>query len=211
MLRDRRCNPIRITFDFIHGVLVDLGSRYGRERAIVGYDDLMGVLEEQRSPVEAGDFLCLYTGFADLILEMGKKPDRNALSFSCAVVDGRNERLLRWITDTAIVAICADNFALEAYPANLGQGETYPDLPLHNHCLFKLGVHLGELWYFADLARWLRIRVSLDEQFGRPSPAMKFSGRSRRCQPPQREAIFLSLIIHSCGLPGSTPLRQPAG
>ena len=28
-------------------------------------------------------------------------------------------------------------------------------LPLHHHCLFKLGVHLGELWYFEDLAKAL--------------------------------------------------------
>ncbi len=29
-------------------------------------------------------------------------------------------------------------------------------LPLHEHCLFKLGVHLGELWYLSELAAWLR-------------------------------------------------------
>jgi kynurenine formamidase len=138
------------------GVLVDLESRHGRDRAIVGYDELMRILEEQRSPVEHGDFLCLYTGFADLILEMGKKPDGQVLLSSCAVLDGRDERLLNWITDSGIVAICADNFAVEAYPAKPGPGDTYPGLPLHNHCLFKLGIHLGELWYFAELARWLR-------------------------------------------------------
>jgi hypothetical protein len=27
---------------------------------------------------------------------------------------------------------------------------------LHEHCLFKLGVPLGELWWLGDLARWLR-------------------------------------------------------
>ena len=29
-------------------------------------------------------------------------------------------------------------------------------LPLHEHCLFKIGVPLGELWYLSDLAAWLR-------------------------------------------------------
>ena len=29
-------------------------------------------------------------------------------------------------------------------------------LPLHEHCLFKNGIHLGELWYFTPLANWLR-------------------------------------------------------
>jgi hypothetical protein len=29
-------------------------------------------------------------------------------------------------------------------------------LPLHAHCLFKLGVYLGEIWHLSDLADWLR-------------------------------------------------------
>ena len=32
----------------------------------------------------------------------------------------------------------------------------HPFLPLHELCLFKLGIHLGELWYLHDLAGWLR-------------------------------------------------------
>ena len=31
-----------------------------------------------------------------------------------------------------------------------------PTLPLHEHCLFRLGVNLGELCYLGGLARWLR-------------------------------------------------------
>jgi kynurenine formamidase len=30
-----------------------------------------------------------------------------------------------------------------------------PVLPLHELCLFRLGVHLGELWWLSDLARHL--------------------------------------------------------
>jgi len=29
-------------------------------------------------------------------------------------------------------------------------------LPLHEHCLFKHGIHLGEMWNLGELARWLR-------------------------------------------------------
>ena len=138
------------------GLLVDLERRYGRERAVIGYDELMRALDEQGAVVETGDFLCLYTGFADLILEMGRKPDGEVLARSCAVLDGRDARLLDWITESGVVAICADNFAVEAYPAKPGPRDSYPGLPLHNHCLFKLGIHLGELWYFAELAQHLR-------------------------------------------------------
>jgi kynurenine formamidase len=137
------------------GVLIDLASLYGRERVSVGYDELMQAIESQKAEIGEGDFLCLYTGFADVVLEMNRQPDKEKLHHSCAVLDGRDQKLLDWITDSRIVAICADNFAVEGYPAKPGTGDTYPALPLHNHCLFKLGVHLGELWYFAALAKWL--------------------------------------------------------
>ena len=29
-------------------------------------------------------------------------------------------------------------------------------MPLHEHCLFKNGIHLGEMWYLTELANWLR-------------------------------------------------------
>lgn len=138
------------------GVLVDLERLHGRDRALVGYDGLMKALDAQGASVEQGDFLCLYTGFADLVLEMKKDPDGDVLGKSCAVLDGRDDKLLQWITDSGIVAICADNFAVEAYPTRPGEGEHYAALPLHHHCLFKLGLNLGELWYFAELAQWLR-------------------------------------------------------
>lgn len=142
------------------GVLVDLERIYGRDRAFVGYDDLMRAMEGMDTEIAQGDFLCLHTGFADLVLSMRKNPDPEVLATSCAGLDGRDQRLLNWITDSGIVAICADNFAVEAYPARDPGGDPDRDahakLPLHHHCLFKLGVQLGELWYFRELADWLR-------------------------------------------------------
>ena len=55
---------------------------------------------------------------------------------------------------TGIAAICADNYAVEAYPART-EGAKKSLLPLHHHCLFKLGVHLAELWYLKALAEAL--------------------------------------------------------
>ena len=45
--------------------------------------------------------------------------------------------------------------AVEAHPA-IGQPGCCATLPLHEHCLFKLGIMLGELWYLTELAAWLR-------------------------------------------------------
>jgi len=137
------------------GVLVDLYAHFGEERRLVGYADLMRVMDADGVTVETGDMLLLRTGFAELIVSMNRHPDMDRLNNACAVLDGRDERLLQWITDSGVAAICADNYAVEAFPARERDGRR-PALPLHEHCLFKLGVPLGELWWLKDLAEWLR-------------------------------------------------------
>lgn len=137
------------------GVLVNLERHFGRSRHYVGYDDLMTVLQADGVYVETGDILCLLTGFADLVLEMNREPDAAILHRSCAVLDGADERLLQWITDSGISAIAADNYAVEGIPARGDAQAERPFVPLHNHCLFKLGIHLGELWHLSALGRWL--------------------------------------------------------
>ncbi len=137
------------------GILVDLFARYGRERAMVAHDALMAVMDADGVEIEAGDMLVLRTGFAQVLLEMNREPSTEILDRSCAVLDGRDEALLQWITDSGIAAIACDNYAVEAFPARaiVGSG---PALPLHQHCLFKLGLPLAELWYLEELAEWLR-------------------------------------------------------
>lgn len=137
------------------GVLVDLHAIYGREKVVVGYDAFMRALEQQKVEVKTGDFLCLYTGFADLVLEMNRQPDVKRLGRSCAALDGYDTRLQQWISDSGIVAICADNLAVEEITLQLKHDCGCQLMPLHQHCLFKLGVYLGELWYLRDLAQWL--------------------------------------------------------
>ena len=140
------------------GVMVDLRAHLGDARTVVGYDTLMRVLDADRVAVEPGDIVCLHTGFADVVLGMRKHPDPAVLAGSCAVLDGRDEKLLHWITDSQLAAIAADNYAVEAFPAKAGAAACCAALPLHEHCLFKLGVHLGELWHLTPLAAWLRER-----------------------------------------------------
>lgn len=138
------------------GVLVDLERGQGRARRAVGYEGLMQAIEAQGVSVEAGDMLCLHTGFAQMLVEMAGAPDPAALHDSCAVLDGRDERLLQWIGDSGISVLVADNFAVEGYPNRPQEpAGCYAGLPLHQHCLFKLGIHLGELWYLSELAAWL--------------------------------------------------------
>lgn len=136
------------------GVLVDFTRHYGRQRQLIGFDELMMVMEKDKVTVEAGDMLVLRTGFAEVIMDMQGKPDGEVLHRSGSVLDGADERLLNWITESHIATICADNYAVEAYPARAREGRKSL-LPLHHHCLFKLGLPLAELWYLKDLAEAL--------------------------------------------------------
>jgi hypothetical protein len=141
------------------GVLIDLHAHFGEARKLVDYGGLMSVMEEDKVVVETGDMLCLHTGYGQAILDMGGDPDPEVLHNSHAALDGRDERLLDWIETSGIAVLIADNFAVEGFPYK-ERTETgrYPGLPLHQRCLFQLGIHLGEIWYLSELANWLRPR-----------------------------------------------------
>jgi kynurenine formamidase len=140
------------------GVLIDLHAHFQRQRKAVGYDDLMRILEKDKVVVEKGDMVCLYTAFADVLLEMKKKPDPKLVNETCSGLNGRDAKLLQWITDSGLACLLADNYAVELIQGFLTDPMPKPQawLPLHEHCLFKNGIHLGEMFYFTELARWLR-------------------------------------------------------
>jgi kynurenine formamidase len=138
------------------GVLVDLYRHFGESpRKQVGYDDLMAVMAKDGVVVEPGDILCLWTGLDRMILRMRGKPEAS-LREACAVLNGRDARLLDWVRDSGVAAIASDNLAVEAVGQALPAEGPVSSLPLHELCLFKLGVPLGELWLLADLAEWLQ-------------------------------------------------------
>jgi len=138
------------------GVMIDLHAHFGRERRAVGHDELMRILDKDRVVVERGDFVCFYTGFADVILELRKNPDPKLLHNTCSGLEGRDEKLLKWVSDSGCAALIADNYAVEIIPTSPFKPMPHALMPLHEHCIFKNGIHLGEIWYLSELARWLR-------------------------------------------------------
>jgi hypothetical protein len=156
------------------GVLVDLHHHFGRERRAIGYDELMRVLEKDRVVIERGDMLCLYTGFADVILELNRKPDPKLLHGTCTGLDGRDDRLLDWISESGLACLIADNYAVEIIPTSLTRPAPHALMPLHEHCIFKNGIHLGELWYLTELARWLRAHAR--SRFLLTAPPLRLPG-----------------------------------
>jgi kynurenine formamidase len=137
------------------GVMIDLHAHHGRDNVAVGYDELLRIIDLDKVEVERGDMVCLHTGFADLLLEMSRAPDPYLVHHSCTALNGRDDKLLAWISDSGLCALIADNYAVEAVPAPSAPG-CCAALPIHEHCLFKLGVNLGELWHLGPLATWLR-------------------------------------------------------
>jgi hypothetical protein len=138
------------------GVMVDLWAHFGRDNRRIGYGDLMAVLEADRAVIERGDMVCFHTGFGEQLLEWGKTPDPTLVHRTCCGLDGRDLRLHQWIDESGLSVLVSDNIAVEFVETAPRPGHCGPMLPIHELCLFKLGIHLGELWYLSELAAWLR-------------------------------------------------------
>jgi kynurenine formamidase len=138
------------------GVLVDLAHHVGNDRVKVGYEQLMRWMEVDKISIEEGDMLCLHTGFAQYVLEMATSSEKASLANLGAVLDGTDQKLLQWIDQSGISALIADNVAIEPGATGVKVDHKGPLMPLHEHCLFKLGIHIGEMWQLSPLATWLK-------------------------------------------------------
>jgi kynurenine formamidase len=137
--------------------LINLHAIWGLERKAVGYDDLMRAIDQQKVDVQKGDFLLLYTGYDALLLSMNKNPDREVIAKSCPALDGFDQKLLQWVSDSGVVAICSDHLSVEQEHLPPPPGAV-TSMGLHELCLFKQGIFLGELWYLKELADWMLAR-----------------------------------------------------
>ncbi len=137
------------------GVMIDLFAHVGLEAVPVGYEKLMCILEEDKVEVEPGDVLCFRTGF-DRALLANYAGSAELDQHRCSGLDGFDERLLRWVDECGAVALVSDNEAVELTPDFARENAHGIRVPLHNLCLFKLGIPLGELFLLSELADWLR-------------------------------------------------------
>ena len=138
------------------GVLVDLAHHLGHDWRGVDRKTLEEIMAADNVVVEPGDMLLLHTGFATKVLEWNRDPDPRQIHMMCTYLDARDESLLEWITESQISALVADNYAVEGMVGKDPDPSRHSFLPIHNRCLFRLGVPLGELWYLHELATWLR-------------------------------------------------------
>jgi kynurenine formamidase len=138
------------------GVLVDLVHHLGHDWRAVNRATLEEIMAADDVVVEAGDMLLLHTGFATEILAMNRDLDPRKIFTMCTYLDARDPSLLQWIAESQISALVADNYAVEGLLGKDRDPSRHSFLPIHNLCLFKLGVPLGEMWYLHELAAWLR-------------------------------------------------------
>jgi kynurenine formamidase len=138
------------------GVLVDLAHHLGHDWRGVDLTTLQEIMAADHVTVEPGDMLILHTGFATEILKWNRHPDPVKIHTMCTYLDGKDESLLQWISDSQISALVADNYAVEGLTGRDRDESRHSLLPIHHLCLFKLGVPLGEMWYLHELATWLR-------------------------------------------------------
>jgi len=132
-------------------VLIDLHAIHGDAQVDVDFAGLDAAMARTGATVERGDMVLLHTGWTGKVLEMGGNPSHEVLHGSCAALEGRDPMLQEWIRDSGLVALIADNYAVERAPSRTGDGRRAL-LPLHELCLFKLGIPLGEIWWLGDLA-----------------------------------------------------------
>ena len=115
----------------------------------------MSIFDKQNVNLKKGDILCLWTGLDELIIANDKSLNTD-IKHKGAVLDGWDDELLKWISSSGVSAIVSDNLAIEAIGKEIPADYKGSALPLHNQCIFNMGMHLGELWYLTELANYLR-------------------------------------------------------
>lgn len=131
------------------GVLLDIvsldgASRNGYLREDVRISEMMirRCLDAQGTVLQAGDAVCIYTGFEARLRELGESP----LPANIAGLGGDTMPL--W-EHARVAALISDNNAVEACPV---------DYSVHIGALRDYGILLGELWALEKLASRCRAR-----------------------------------------------------
>lgn len=134
------------------GVLVDLPRHWGSrvdplEERPVTADELASVLAARGGSLEPGDILLVRTGWLAAYRHRGIDPARHNMPPSVGLA--ADEDMARFLWDSGVAAVAADNPAVEVLPGDPAVGS------LHRRLIPGLGMPLGELWDLEGLARAL--------------------------------------------------------
>lgn len=137
------------------GVLIDaVRYRESQGRPInpastdfIALEDLKATLATQRTELRAGDFLLIRTGYIRWYLQR-TPAERQRIATSTPLANGiePGRETVAWLWDNHVAAVVADNIAVEPIPWFDDRG------PLHYRLIPLLGMPLGELFTFEELA-----------------------------------------------------------
>lgn len=126
------------------GILADVprhrGVDYLAPGTEIGPADLDAVLDAAGITPRPGDILLLRTGTYP--------QQRRGADVGSSGSPGLTWECARWIRDNGIAAVCADNLAVEVLGPNPGG----PRIPFHMVAIRDMGLLLGEMFDFEDLA-----------------------------------------------------------
>lgn len=131
------------------GVCLDVSrldnGAYLEAGRVVRREELERVCEAQQISLVSGDVACIYTGWGRFFMRDNERYVRGE--------PGIDESAARWLTDQGVVAIGADNMAVEVVPH-----PKHPEivLPVHQHTLVEAGVYLIENLVLEELAKSTR-------------------------------------------------------
>ncbi|MEU4160851.1 cyclase family protein [Actinoplanes sp. NPDC026670] len=128
------------------GVLLDIAALKGVDRLPDSYEitaaDLLAAEDRQSVRVESGDALCVRTGWHRWYLD----GDRD--HYMAEAEAGLGLDTLRWLRERDVAAVALDNWAVEVYPSPISGAYA----PFHQVAIRDLGLTLGEMFDFEDLA-----------------------------------------------------------
>jgi kynurenine formamidase len=133
-----RCPPL-----ITRGVLFDVAAYKGVENLesdyAIGENDLAAAGTEAGIKVQAGDVALVRTGWSKL----WAGPDKRYILEE----PGLNADAARWLGDQGVVAIGADNWAIDACPASAPRNRA-----VHEVCLTEMGIYIIENLNLEELA-----------------------------------------------------------
>ncbi|MBC9732340.1 cyclase family protein [Nocardioides marmotae] len=148
------------------GVLLDIAGVKGVENLEAGYvvtpEDLDEACAAHGVVVRSGDILCIRTGWRTVFTRAG-----DAAAFM-AGEPGLGLASVEWLRERDVAAVASDNWAIEALP-----GETDDALPVHCVLIRDLGMTLGEMFDFEELAA--DCREDGRYEFFLAAPPLKFA------------------------------------
>lgn len=136
----------------------------------VGFAEISHIIDAEGIEILPGDLVCFWTGFDDILMQQVQEPGKR----SYYTLNGFDKELREWLTQSGVSAVISDNPAIEGTSVDLPTDYYGSSLPLHEFCLFKLGIPLGELWHLSELARWLD--ASQRAHFLLTAPPLRLTG-----------------------------------